>query len=160
MTKAFPKSRAAVTCPAKGDSSMRFARAGFCCMAVTLLFAIPAAQPQELQHRPAEQNPRVVTCTVLEAHASSEPAVRVVLFHQRDRADASRLQSLLRRVSEGAAVEFQSGDASEWRTAAVARLKSCFGRGLLILPAGAAGPPEGGTFLLRFPVGALKDSGE
>jgi hypothetical protein len=60
-------------------------------------------------------------------------------------------------------VEFQMGEADGWRTATVARLKSCFGRGLLIVSSGQGGGmklAEGGTFLLRFPVGTLKEGGE
>ena len=119
-----------------------------------VLFTAPnTAIAQELQHRPVEQNPRVVACRVLETHSSHDPSVSVVLFHQRDKADASRLQSLLRKVAEGGAVEFQVGDAGEWHATTVARMKSCFGRGLLIVPGGTAGLEKGGTFLLRFPVG-------
>jgi hypothetical protein len=123
--------------------------------AIAVISLIPAAgAPQTLQHRPAEQNPRVVACRVMEAHTSREPAVTVVLFHQRERADAERLSALLVRASDKA-VEFQAVDGGEWHPAHVARLKYCFGRGLLILPVGAAPLADGATFLLRFPVAAL-----
>ena len=122
---------------------------------VALVSAISAAgAPQTLQHRPAEENPRVVACRVMEAHTSRDPAVSLVLFHQRDRGDAARLQVLLRRASDRA-VEIQTGDSEEWKTAQVVRLKYCFGRGLLILPNGAASLAEGATFQLRIPVSAL-----
>jgi hypothetical protein len=124
-------------------------------VAIALLSVLPAAAvPQALQHRPAEQNPRVVACRVMEAHTSRDPAVTVVLFHQRDKADAQRLMAFLRLASEKA-VEFQTGDSAAWQTAPVVRLKNCFGRGLLILPDGVAPLAEGTTFLLRFPVAAL-----
>jgi len=110
--------------------------------------------PQAPQHRPAEQNLRVVACRVMEAHTSHEPAVTVVLFHQREKADAQRLSALLPRGWDKA-VEFQIGDGGEWHPAHVARLKYCFGRGLLILPEGAAPLADGATFLLRFPVASL-----
>jgi hypothetical protein len=113
------------------------------------------ARAQQLQHRPPEQNPRVVICRVMEAHTSRDPAVTVVLFHQRDKADAKRLSGLLRRASAGGAVEFQMGEGGAWQTATVARLKSCFGRGLLIVREGTAPLSEGATFLLRFPVATL-----
>jgi hypothetical protein len=116
--------------------------------------ASAVAAPQALQHRPPEQNPRVVACRVMEAHTSRDPAVTVVLFQQRDKADAQRLMALLRRASESA-VEFQTGDGAAWQAAQVVRLKNCFGRGLLILPRGAAPLSEGATFLLRFPVATL-----
>jgi hypothetical protein len=118
---------------------------------IALLAVLPAvAAPQTLQHRPPEQDPRVVVCRAMEAHTSRDPAVTVVLFHQRDRADAQRLMALLRHASEKV-VEFQTGDGAAWQTAPVVRLKNCFGRGLLILPAGAAPLSEGARFLLRFP---------
>ena len=118
-----------------------------------------AAAPQQLQHRPAEQNPRVVACRVLEAHTSVDPAVSVVVFHQRDKADAQRLGALLLRAVDGGAVEFQSSEGGAWQPGSVVRLKSCFGRGLLILPGGAALPAERSTFLVRFPVATLKPAG-
>jgi len=128
-------------------------RLGF---ATLLLLVFPPAGAQELQHRPPEQNPRVVNCKVMEVHSSREPAVSVAVFHQRDKADAQRLKELLERAMDGGAVEYQTSEGSAWQPAAVARLKSCFGRGLLILPAGAAPLAASQTFLLRFPVGTLK----
>jgi hypothetical protein len=120
--------------------------------AAILIAGSSIALSQELQHRPPEQNPRVVACTVMETHASKEPAASVVLFHQANRADANRLQSLLRGVPEGGTVEFQVRGAEEWHSATVARMKSCFGRGLLILPAGVPALAEGASLLVRFPV--------
>ena len=123
--------------------------------AITAVALMPAAAvPQTLQHRPAEQNPRVVACRAMEAHTSHDPAVTVVLFHQREKADAGRLSALLVRASDKA-VEFQTGDGGEWHPAHVARLKYCFGRGLLIVPEGATPLADGATFLLRFPVASL-----
>jgi len=124
-------------------------------VAIALLILLPAAAaPQALQHRPAEQNPRVVACRVMEAHTSRDPAVTVVLFHQREKDDAQRLRALLLRASEKA-VEYQTGEGGAWQSAQVVRLKNCFGRGLLILPEGAPPLADGATFLLRFPVASL-----
>ena len=123
-------------------------------LAGTPLLSPAAAAPQTVQHRPADQNPRVVACRVMEAHTNSTPAVTLVLFHQRDKADAQRLQTLLRGASEKA-VEFQATDGTAWQTAQMVRLKSCFGRGLLILPAGGTPLAQGATFELRIPVAAL-----
>jgi len=75
--------------------------------------------------------------------------VTLVLFHQQDEKERARLGSLLRQHS-GAAVEFQTPDGA-WHTASVLRLKSCFGRGLLLFSAGVAQLQEKGGFLLRFP---------
>ncbi len=108
-----------------------------------------AVLPQQLRHRPPERNPTIVVCRVMEAHASREPDATIVVFHQRDKADAERLGALLRR-SSGKTVEFQADEGSAWQRASVARLKSCFGRGLLVLPSGAAQIKEGDEFLLKF----------
>lgn len=91
----------------------------------------------------------IVACRVLEVHTSVQPAVTVIVFHQRDQKDGTRLGSLLRQHSE-ASVEFQTADGT-WHTATVARLKSCFGRGLLLFPSGGAPLAEGDKFLLKFP---------
>lgn len=128
-------------------------------IAAALALVFPGVGAQELQHRPAEQNPRVVACRVMEAHTSVDPAVSVVVFHQRDKADAQRLGALLLRAVDGGAVEFQSSEGGAWQPASVMRLKSCFGRGLLILQGGAALPAERSTFLVRFPVATLKPTG-
>jgi hypothetical protein len=93
-------------------------------------------------------DPNVIACRALEVHASTQPAVIAVVFHQRDKADQARLASLLQHLA-GESVELQTGDG-KWASAAVVRLKSCFGRGLLLLP--ADGPPlkDGSTFVLKF----------
>ena len=119
------------------------------------LIVLPATA-QEPQHRPAEQSPRVVACRVKETHASRDPAVGLVVFGQRDKADSERFHALLRRAQEGGPVEFQASEGATWQQARIVRLRSCFGRGLLILAGGAAAPAEGSTLLVRFPVSTLK----
>lgn len=114
------------------------------------------ARGQELQHRPAEQNPRVVACRIREAHASRSPAAGLVIFSQKDKVDSQRLSGLLRRAQDGGAVEFQSNEGGDWTAGSIVRLKSCFGRGLMILPTGRPLPAEGSTILVRFPVETLK----
>jgi len=121
-----------------------------------LLLVLPAIGAQQLQHRPVDQNPRVVACRVREAHVSRAPVAGLVVFSQRDKADAERFRTLLRSEQEGGAVEFQSSEGGAWQPASVVRLKSCFGRGLLILPAGETAPAEGSTILVRFPVATLQ----
>lgn len=101
----------------------------------------------EARQAPASDN-GVVTCRVLEAHASTHPAVVAVVFHQRDKADQARLASLLQNLS-AENVELQTPEG-KWMNATVARLKSCFGRGLLLLPADAPPLKDGSTFTLRF----------
>lgn len=118
------------------------------------LLVLRETSAQQLQHRPAERDSRVVACRVMEAHVSVNPAVSVVVFHQRDKADAERFSTLLRNARDGGQVEFQRDEGGAWRPASVARLRSCFGRGLLILPTAETPLTETSTFLLRFPTGS------
>jgi hypothetical protein len=92
-----------------------------------------------------------VQCRVLESHASKQPAAGFVVFHQRDKQDQPRLSALLQQYS-GKVVDLQI-NGGNWQSATVVRLKSCFGRGLLVAPPDAPMPEDGGTFLLRFPGG-------
>jgi len=89
-----------------------------------------------------------VACRTLEAHTDDELKVTVVVFHQRDEAQRSQLATLLRGHS-GEMVEVRAGDGV-WRRARMVRLKSCFGRGLLLLPAPAPFS-ESAEFTLRLP---------
>jgi hypothetical protein len=90
----------------------------------------------------------VITCRVIEAHASTHPAVVAVVFHQADKADQPRMASLLLQHS-GEEAEVQIG-AETRAGGSVFRLKSCFGRGLLLLPADAPPLKDGATFTLKF----------
>jgi hypothetical protein len=89
-----------------------------------------------------------ITCRVLEAHAGARPAVVAVVFHQTEKADQPRLAALLLQHS-GEEAEVQIG-AQTLDEVTVFRLKSCFGRGLLLLPANAPPLKDGATFILKF----------
>jgi len=89
-----------------------------------------------------------IVCRALETHTDDELKVTVVLFHQRDEAQRSQLSELLRGHS-GAMVEVQASDGT-WRRARLLRLRSCFGRGLLMLPAPAPFSDRA-EFALRLP---------
>ena len=124
-----------------------------CGTALLIAWLTPTAQSNEFiaRSQSASTQPEVTTveCRVLEAHASDQPAASVVVFHQRDKQDQARLASLLREHSE-TSVEFQPADGN-WHKATVFRLKSCFGRGLLLIPEGTAQLKDGDGFLLKFP---------
>jgi hypothetical protein len=107
-----------------------------------LVAAQPAGAP------PASASP-LVACRALEAHTDATLGVTIVVFHQRDDSDRSRVGALL-RAHDGAAIEFQTSDGTS-HAATVMRLKSCFGRGLLLFRAGAATLAEKDEFLLREP---------
>ena len=90
---------------------------------------------------------QTVACRVLEVHSTQAPGVSVVVFHQRDESQRDQLAALLRKQS-GASVQFQTRDR-QWHEATVLRLKSCFGRGLLLFPTGTAQVGEKDEFLLK-----------
>jgi hypothetical protein len=105
-----------------------------------------AAKPTASTGQPA---PRFVNCHALEAHASSQPAVTIVVFNQRDKPDHARLSDLLKE-NDGASVELRTSDG-KWHKATLVRLRSCFGRGLLFLAGDPGEPKDRENFLLRFP---------
>jgi hypothetical protein len=111
------------------------------------LFASQTWTAQESHSAPAAGS-EVIACRVLEAHTSRRPETTVAVFHQKDDKDRARLGGFLRKQPE-MSVEFQTADGA-WHPATVFRLKSCFGRGLLVFPAGSAQLEEKGEFLLRF----------
>jgi hypothetical protein len=114
-------------------------------LAVVMDGPFAAAQPPAGSTAPGP----LVTCRALEVHTDATLGVTVVVFHQRDDADRTRVGALL-RAHDGAAIEFQTGDGAS-HPATVMRLKSCFGRGLLLFRAGVATLVEKDDFLLREP---------
>ena len=90
-----------------------------------------------------------INCRVMEVFVAERVRATAVIFHQRDKADGPRLGELLLAYS-GEEVEFETADGRRHR-ATVARIKSCFGRGLLIFAAGEAKLVEKEDFVLRFP---------
>jgi hypothetical protein len=90
-----------------------------------------------------------IECRVMEVFAAERLGVTAVIFHQRDKADGPRLGELLLAHS-GAEVEFETRDGRRHR-AKLARMKSCFGRGLLLFAAGEARLSEQDNFVLHFP---------
>lgn len=90
-----------------------------------------------------------VACRAMEVHTDSTNHMTVVVFHQADEASVEAFRTLLHAHS-GDAVEVNVDAAASgtWR-GTVFRLKSCFGRGLLLFPASAPPLKEGTKFLLR-----------
>jgi hypothetical protein len=115
---------------------------------VALLLLIPPALSRAQAVPPPTPDAETIACRALEVHTDDELKVTVVVFHQRDQAQRSRLATLLREHS-GEMVEVQTGDGA-WRRARLVRLKSCFGRGLLLVPAPAPFS-EHAEFVLRMP---------
>jgi len=92
---------------------------------------------------------RVIACRVMEAHTSANPEATVIVFHQQKKEDQERLGDLL-RMHSGESVEIRSGETA-WTSATIFRLRSCFGRGLMVLPPGGLALKDGSTFELRIP---------
>ena len=113
-----------------------------------LLLILTIAAEAQAAPRPATVEPVRIACRALETHTDDELKVTVVVFHQRDEGQRSQLAELLRGHS-GQMVEVQTADGA-WRRARMVRLKSCFGRGLLLLPAPAPFA-ERTEFMLRLP---------
>lgn len=119
-------------------------------LAFVLAFAVPlfAAPGQTASHQNTAPQSGVVDCKVLEAHTGSAPAVLVVIFHQNKKQDQPRLAELLKHNS-GSSAEVQLG-AGAWTKVNVFRLRTAFGRGMLLLPAGSMALKDGDTFRIRF----------
>jgi hypothetical protein len=90
-----------------------------------------------------------VACRAMEVHTDAVGRMTVVVFHHAEDASRGALAALLRAHSGDAVdVELDSLASGKWR-GTVFRLRSCFGRGLLLLPASAPPLKEGAKFRLR-----------
>ena len=122
------------------------------CCTFALLFLASAAMAQTdagtASSQPEKADPQTVNCRTMEVFVAHSQRASVVIFHQRDMADARKLSELLQKYT-GLEVEFENGDGKRHR-ATVGRLKSCFGRGLLIFAANEANPGVKEDFILRF----------
>lgn len=90
-----------------------------------------------------------ISCRVIESAASAQSHVRLAIFHYANAADRARLGELLRKYDDST-VHFQTSDGS-WRSATLSRLKTCFGRGLLVYSASGPALAAKQNFILRFP---------
>lgn len=90
---------------------------------------------------------QTIVCRVIESKTAPKLGVTLVVFHQAETADRDLLGAFL-RGHDGATIELQTGNGT-WQAASAFRLKSCFGRGLLVLPATGPRLAEGDKFLLR-----------
>lgn len=88
----------------------------------------------------------LVICRVMEAFEDQHLGVRAIIFHQRDKADGSRLGSLL-LANSGRQMELAISSGQRYR-ATVFRVKSAFGRGLVLLPSSKLGLEKGDEFTL------------
>lgn len=127
------------------------ARIAVLAFAVASLAPISTAARQAPAHAAAASNPDIIECRVLEAHSSTAPPVFVVIFHQWQKKDQPRLAALLKQNS-GSKTDVQIGSAP-WTKVTVFRLRTCFGRGMLIFPSATPALKEGATFRIRLSKG-------
>lgn len=127
-------------------------RSDYICLTLLGIASALSAAPalQQIPHQPGQQNPNAIACRAMEVHSDAASHVTLIIFHQRDDTARAALAELLRTHS-GDPVGIQSSENSPWQRATVFRLKSCFGRSLLVIPSGEAPLKEDGEFLLRFP---------
>jgi len=90
-----------------------------------------------------------VICSVMEAFEEGKLGVRAIVFHQRDKADGPRLGSLLLAHS-GHEMELEMAGGRRYR-ATVFRVKSAFGRGLVLVPTSKLKIGEHDEFTLHLP---------
>ena len=90
-----------------------------------------------------------IICSVMEAFEEGRLGVQAIVFHQRDKADGPRLGSLLLAHS-GKEMDLETTGGQRYR-ATVFRVKSCFGRGLVLVPTSKLKLGEGDEFTLRLP---------
>jgi hypothetical protein len=132
-----------------------YLKAALTVLVCAVAFAVPSlAARQATSHPGASPESAIVKCRVLEAHTSTAPAALIVIFHQEEKKDQPRLAALI-KANSGSDAGAQIGGAA-WIKARIFRLRTCFGRGMIILPAGEATPKDGDTFRIRFSIAAAK----
>lgn len=98
--------------------------------------------------QPEKLDALIVNCRTMEVFVAKSRGASVVIFHQRDIADGPNLGELLQKYT-GQEVEFETGDGKHHH-ATVERIKSCFGRGLLIYASDDANLEAKEDFVLHF----------
>jgi hypothetical protein len=117
--------------------------------AVLLVFLVRPSSCAPAQSPKIDTGSGPIICSVMEAFEEGKLGVRAVVFHQRDKADGPRLGSLLLAHS-GEEMELQTANGQRYR-ATVFRVKSAFGRGLVLIPVSKFKLGEHDEFTLRIP---------
>jgi hypothetical protein len=108
-----------------------------------------------LSHGAQVQAPRIdagngpIVCSVIEAFEEDRLGVRAIVFHQHNKADGPRLGALLLAHS-GEEMELETTGGRRYR-ATVFRIKSAFGRGLVLVPTSMLKLGAHDEFTLRQP---------
>ena len=119
-------------------------------LATVLVISVSGpSQGAQIQAPGTEAGNGPIICSVIEAFEEGRLGVRAIVFHQRDKADGPRLGSLLLAHS-GTEMELETAGGRRYR-ATVFRVKSCFGRGLVLVPTTKLKLGEHDEFTLRLP---------
>ncbi len=121
-------------------------------IALTTFLVIPVsntAHGAQVQGAGTKAPNSPVVCSVMEAFEEGKLGVLAIIFHQRDKADGSRLGSLLLAHS-GKEMELETTGGRRYR-ATVFRVKSAFGRGLVLVPTSEIKLGKHDEFTLRLP---------
>jgi hypothetical protein len=113
-----------------------------CVLPAILMLWVPAWAAQK------QAGKETINCRAMEVFQSKQLGTTAVIFHQRDKADGPRLGALLLAHS-GEDVEFETSDGRR-HSATVGRVKSCFGRGLLLFRSKEAKLAAKDDFVLQF----------
>jgi hypothetical protein len=101
-------------------------------LSLVVSFSGPLLDTRGLAKTAATPATEVVQCRVLESLDDKRLGVAVIIFHQRDKTDGPRLGRLLTDHS-GEVMEIETADHRAHRVT-VFRVRSCFGRGVFLLP--------------------------
>jgi len=120
-----------------------------CLLIGLVVVALPAGLSSKTGEKAAQapSAPGAIACRVIESKSAPTLGVGLVIFHHAEAASRERVGRFLEE-HDGTSVEFQT-EGGEWQPATVFRLKSCFGRGLLVFPARRARLARGRMFLIR-----------
>ncbi len=124
----------------------------FSAIALAIILSIPISAPSiaaPAQAPPPNAGNRPIICSVMESFNEQKLGVQAIVFHQRSKADGPRLGYLLLKHS-GEEMEIEASGGRRYR-ATVFRVKSCFGRGLALIPTSKMKLGENEEFTLRFP---------
>jgi len=124
----------------------------FALIALAMVLVIPLSGPShgaQVQAAKVDAGNGPILCSVMEAFEEGRLGVRAIVFQQHDKADGPRLGALLLAHS-GEEMELETTGGRRYR-ATVFRVKSAFGRGLVLVPTSKLRLGEHDKFTLRLP---------
>ena len=118
-------------------------------VAFAMMLVLSASATSSQSGTPSQSNEAIQTilCRALEVKTDPKTAVTIVIFHQANKEDGPALGEML-KSNDGANVEFVTSDGKP-HAAAVFRLDTCFGRGLLVFPSATASLNSHEQFSIR-----------